>query len=99
MCVCTFDAHVCIIQYTMYVTSLRFSGGREAGGVCVCVCVCVCAHLMHVYTLQCVLLLYASKLIQAMVPYLDKIHLSDGPRWTKQTTLLHLQNEGVYIYT
>lgn len=70
-----------------------FSGGRVARGVC------VCAHLMHVYTLQCVLLLYASKLIQAMVPYLDKIHSSDGPRWTKQTTLLHLQNEGVYIYT
>ena len=61
----------------------------------------MCAHLMHVYTLQCVLLLYASKFIQARVPYLDKIHLSDGPmgRWTKQTTLLHLQNEGVYIDT
>ena len=60
---------------------------------------CVYAHSMHMYITQCVLLLYASKLIQAMVPYLDKILSSDGPRWTKQTTLLHLKNEGVYIDT
>ena len=57
----------------------------------------MCTFDAHVH-ITCVLLLYASKLIQAMVPYLDKIHLSDGPRWTKQT-LLHLQNEGVYIDT
>ena len=48
VCVCTFDAHVCIIQYTMYVTSLRFSGGREAGGVCVCVCVCTFDARVHI---------------------------------------------------